>query len=157
MKRHMQTTINLIANLGVIAGIVFLGFELKQNRDLKEAEIRHELSQGAIDYLTRLALDGELADIVIRKLDGETLTPAEEQRFTFYVASWFRYAEDVHYQYRQDLYDPTEFEVQTAAWSGQLNVWTYRAQWCETKDRYSPDFTTEFDALLTEPCDGREP
>ncbi len=37
-KLDLSQTIGILANLGVIAGIVFLGVELRQNNDLLEAD-----------------------------------------------------------------------------------------------------------------------
>jgi hypothetical protein len=39
-KRNLSESLNLLANLGVIAGIVFLGVELRQNNELMEMEAR---------------------------------------------------------------------------------------------------------------------
>lgn len=36
-----------VANLGVIAGIVFLAFELRQTQDIAKAQIRNEISLAA--------------------------------------------------------------------------------------------------------------
>ena len=39
-KIDLGQTITILANLGVIAGIVFLAFELRQNNSLLETQIR---------------------------------------------------------------------------------------------------------------------
>jgi hypothetical protein len=39
-KGNLSETLHLLANLGVIAGIVFLGVEQSQNNDLTEMEAR---------------------------------------------------------------------------------------------------------------------
>ena len=39
-KIDLGRTIGILANLGVIAGIIFLGVELRQNNELMEAEAR---------------------------------------------------------------------------------------------------------------------
>ena len=39
-KINLGQLIGILANLGVIAGIVFLAFELEQNNQLMEAEAR---------------------------------------------------------------------------------------------------------------------
>jgi len=40
-KIELGQTITILANFGVIAGIVFLGIELQQNNDLMEAQARY--------------------------------------------------------------------------------------------------------------------
>ena len=42
-KLELGQTISIFANIGVIAGIVFLGFELSQNNELLAAQARYNL------------------------------------------------------------------------------------------------------------------
>ena len=49
--------LGLIANLGVIAGILLLVFELQQNRIMMEAQTRHELTASLSDQLLAVAED----------------------------------------------------------------------------------------------------
>jgi len=44
-KIELGQTISILANLGVIAGIVFLGLELQQNNTLLNAQIRAARAQ----------------------------------------------------------------------------------------------------------------
>ena len=148
-KIDLGQTVNTIANLGVIAGIVFLAIELDQNRDLMRAEIRHELSQGAIDYLAREAGDGELAEIVTKAYNGEPLSAVEVRRFNYQTYAWFRYVEDVHYQYRNGLYDETEFAAHQETWRQLLEFQAVRDLWCTVRG-YSPGLRALFEDLLGE-------
>ncbi len=49
-KINVGQTVGILANVGVIAGIVFLVFELQQNREMMRAQTRNELSMGAMDF-----------------------------------------------------------------------------------------------------------
>lgn len=77
-KWDIGQTIQIIANLGVVAGIIFLGVELRQNNDLLEYDRRLsalELQLSAMD----LALENEDLRIAIGKANfGEELSPSEE-------------------------------------------------------------------------------
>jgi hypothetical protein len=54
-KDNLNKWLTLTANLAVVAGIVFLAFELKQNNELLDAEIRTiRHSVRAADYLLPL-------------------------------------------------------------------------------------------------------
>jgi len=77
-KPEFGQSISIVANLGVIAGIVFLGYELQQNNRLLEAEARLASHQGGQEFAASLAHDPELAAILAKEGRGEPLTDAEE-------------------------------------------------------------------------------
>lgn len=125
---------------------------MNQNRELTRALIRHELSQGAIDYLAREATNADLAGIVRQAYDNEPLTATQGRRFRYHTSAWFRYAENVHYQYRHGLYDQGEFETHKEVWRNLLGVSAVRDHWCSSRETFSRDFRAEFETALTNQC-----
>ena len=95
--------LQVAANLGVILSITFLAFELSQNRDMMRAQTRNDLSQGVIELLVVQATDGELFNILRRGNAGEELSEDEQGRFNTMQNAFFRYWENMHYQYRNGL------------------------------------------------------
>ena len=77
-KLDLGQTISILANVGVIAGIVFLVFELQQNNELMEAQVqayRFETYRGFADgILGNTTLAGAMAKVE----NGEALTGTEE-------------------------------------------------------------------------------
>jgi len=79
--------VTLLANIGIIAGIVFLAIEIQQNT----GAIRSQASLGINDSLARMNAaiyqDSELADILIRGRESlSNLDPVERERFqAFYL------------------------------------------------------------------------
>ncbi|MEO8306959.1 MAG: hypothetical protein ABI616_02840 [Pseudomonadota bacterium] len=142
--------IGLLANLGTLVGLLLLVFELNQNRQLTRAQIRHELSMGIVEHLDVVANNSQLADVIRRGSSGEELTPDERTQFTMRSNAVLRYWEDVHYQYRQGLYDESEFEKQREAWVDSLSRSAgLVAYWCANQKLYSADFAKEIDGALT--------
>ena len=87
-KIEVGQLINILANVGVIAGIVFLAIEVHQNQaSLDEANrINRAASLStAVEYFngfrTSLAEDEQLADVWFRGRSGMELDGAESQRF----------------------------------------------------------------------------
>ena len=72
--------LNVIANLGVIAGIIFLAMEVHQNNELLEAEARFNRMRVSWDGWQSLAEHGDLTDLIVANRNGETLTAAERVR-----------------------------------------------------------------------------
>ena len=86
MKRiDLGQTISILANLGVIAGIMFLAFELQQNNDLLASQARATLLTARVTQQELMATNaGRLAEIVITSRKGEALTTTEMSQLRAY-------------------------------------------------------------------------
>ena len=83
-------TVTILANLGVIAGIIFLGVELQQNNRLLTAEA--QFGRRLTDQARVLTLieSGELADILVRARSGEELSEPDEFRLFLLSLNWIQ-------------------------------------------------------------------
>jgi len=149
---RLNRWLTLGANVGVLIGIILLIAELNQNRELMRAQTRNELARGLTDVLNPTVHSPEFADLLVRANAGERLTPSEAARIAMRSELTYRYWENVHYQYRQGLYDDSEFSrhADTMAYviSNNLSLQTY---WCEQRMLYSVpfmEFIDELDARL---------
>jgi len=59
-KIDLGQTIVILANVGVIAGIVFLAVEIRQNNRIVQAQTRAQIASESADHLMRRAENGEL-------------------------------------------------------------------------------------------------
>lgn len=127
-------------------------FELNQNRDMMRAQTRNELARGLPDVLGHLIDNAELADALLRANTGDQLTPAEDLRVNAWLELVFRYWENVHYQYRQGLYDESEFSrhrnTMADVIAGTPSMHDY---WCKERLLYSAPFVEFMDHLLSGP------
>ena len=76
-KIDLGQTIGILGNIGVIAGIVFLGLELAQNNEYAATEIRATRYHIALEAFTILAENTELAATMLKDRDHEKLTELE--------------------------------------------------------------------------------
>lgn len=147
---RLHRWLTLGANLGVLIGILLLIAELSQNLTAVRAQTRHDLSSDIVELFTQVAGNAQLASVRRRADSGEPLTPDETYQYDLITRAFFRYWEDVHYQFRQGLYDEVEFSRQRDAWqayageSAALVAW-----WCRNRSQFSPEFAEEFDGILT--------
>jgi hypothetical protein len=139
------------ANLAVLAGIGLLVFELDQNREIMRAQTRSQISSELTNLLSQVAADPQLASLVRRADNGEELTPDEAHQYAHRSAAFFRFFENVHYQYRQGLYDETEYQAHREAWRGFFkNSATAAKNWCGYREVVSPALRAEIDSLIDE-------
>lgn len=139
----------LAANLGAVVGLILLVLGLKQNETLMRAQTRNDLSVGIVDLFVRVAEDAQLASVRRRADAGEVLTPDETYQYEIITRAFFRYWENVHYQYRQGLYDEGEFGRQREAWRNYAQSSPAVVKfWCAERSQFSPEFVSDFDRLL---------
>jgi len=144
--------LNIFANLAVVAGIVFLGLELRQSSQMMRAQTRHEMANDVVDLLTFGLTDREYLRVMVEGSLGEALTPIEGMQFSRSANAWLRYWEDVHYQYRNGLYDETEFLTQKGAMRNTLSRPGWIDYWCESRDLYSREFAEMIDSFVDSSC-----
>ena len=143
--------LTITANIAVLIGIVLLIVELNQNRDMMRAQTRNELAMGIVGIQSGIAENEQLAAVLAKARDGETLSPGESLQFANRMLAMFRYWENVHYQYRMGLYDEVEFLKQKDAWEDYINVSDAQVgAWCRFSDTFSPEFAQEVDGIINQ-------
>ncbi len=79
----LSRVISIVANVGVIAGIVFLAFELRQNNELLISQARSNLVSGRATYQEYIATNaGGIADIITKVRQSEL---SDTERFQLSV------------------------------------------------------------------------
>ena len=72
--------VELVGVIAVIASLVYLAVQVKQSTAVARAAMVHATSELWASYGQMLASDGELADIYLRGINGEQLSPVETFR-----------------------------------------------------------------------------
>ena len=78
-KIDLGQTINTLANIGVIAGIIFLAIEIQQNNRLLLAEAEYNYLQNRLDTSTRAVTDEQFAELLMKR--GDLASLSELERF----------------------------------------------------------------------------
>ena len=147
---NVNRWLTLGANIGVLVGIILLIVELDQNRDMMRAQTRNEIANGLTDILSLTATSVELSEAFTRDNLDEELTPAETMMVNSRNNAIWRYWENVHYQYRQGMYDETEFSAHMDGIKNALGRQKGVVKmWCDRRLQYSPEFRVQIDSLLT--------
>ncbi len=155
-KIDLGQTITILANLGVIAGIIFLAIELAQNQDMMMAQTRNEMTRTIIE-LNSLSMSDQLAGLILKGNAGEPLSEIERFQFARWATNWLRYYENATYQYSQGLFDEEEWAGQRAIMEARLNAQPgLRDTFCSDREGYSDNLVGVFDDLLHVPCASKE-
>ena len=151
----MQKTISLgqllevIASAGVIAGIIFLAFELRQNNLFLGAEARYNLLQNRQAVHLMVIQDDGVAELLVKAAGSDSLTATETEQLGWYynlmLASW-----DYDYQqFRDGLVDESVLPARQWRRSFRDDRRFYDF-WQTYKDDYTPDFVRWLDETVVE-------
>ena len=83
--RKISSWIQLIANLGVVGGLVFVGYEVQQNTTQIRAEASYSINEALSILNSAIYNDPIFADIVVRgEKEFSSLSPTEQRQFNAY-------------------------------------------------------------------------
>jgi hypothetical protein len=140
----------LIGNIGVIAGVLFVGWEIQQNTEQMQAEIAHGVMASLRDAMEPLT-EGSNADMYMRGLPGlENLSDAEKFQFNSISARFFRVFEEAYLHYHLGRLEEGYWQSITGQLQMVLRIPGIRENWYQTGDNYNDDFKQWGDSLITE-------
>ena len=138
-KLEFGQTVSILANLGVIAGIVFLGVELRQNNQLLETEVREARNQRLIELNRDVYTVPGLAEVLVKVGRSDILTEVEEHKLYAFALMRLRMIEA---QFLDSLDGNIANNVPgyRAAFRGEIYNSPMREAWERNKMTFAPDF-----------------
>ena len=139
--------LTLVANFGVIVGIIFLAIEVNQNNQLMEAEARSLRNSSTADSYFLVAKNSDIASILLKDLKNEVLTELENFRIQ---AFWIQAIDTSFLSFKSLPSDELRivelnFRAFFETYPSIVSIWESR------KDRYPSAFKVWFDGLNNVP------
>jgi len=130
----------VLANIGIIAGIFFLAFELRQNNALMQSEASIAYVDMRRSSYRDLAEDPRILSIVDKAARGEELTAVESMSIDFLNKSVFVTWEWEYDQYVEGILDVLD-QAPADRWRPTFNaIPSMRKTWSTHKESASADF-----------------
>ena len=127
-KIDFGQSVTLLANIGVIAGIVFLAMELRQNTAAIQGATYQALADGQSNQQLGVAHDPELTSALRAAYGFEDLLEVEEFRVIFFYNALVQRLENTYFQWRTGLVDDRVF--QSYGWTDRiLNTEHFAVYW----------------------------
>ena len=137
-KPDIGQTVAILANIGVIAGIVFLAYELQQNNRFLAAQARSDMRASRVSY-NELLMTPEITRVVVKATNNEELNAEESFRLERLHRSMFVNWEAEYREYEEGMYGLEELPVE-----GYREAFTYMPgllnAWQRNKHVRDPDF-----------------
>ena len=139
-KIDLSQTVSVLANAGIIAGILFLVFELRQNNDLLESEARSNLDANRVSMQQNIVEDsGGIAELMYRARMGEQLTGLENWRLGVRRSMVLFSFESMYQEVRTGPL--VESDIPLRQWVGSFSSDPgMRVVWDTVKNDMDPDF-----------------
>ena len=148
-KLDFGQTITILANLGVVAGILFLAFEIQQNNTLLESQARDartDVRRGA--YQLQIE-NPELNRIINQNRNGGHLNEEEQELLNAYFDYILSGFQQGYGDYQSGLIELTEMQnlVSGIVFDRAPGLEEY---WQSAKLRHHPEFAAWVDQIITE-------
>jgi len=142
---------SLVANIGVIAGIVFLGIEVQQNSALMRIQIQQARADSAFAAQEASYNSDHMIPIIVKAFSpNETLSIEESLRFNFFVRGMHKIQENFVLQYEAGMLgEPAIISVEEFVRSIMASP-AARALWEEGKIQYVPEYIELVDRIVND-------
>ena len=140
--------LTLVANIGVLAGIIFLAYELQQNTVATQLEAASNFNASFSEIELFIAGNPEFAELLTRGREGEEITGVDQLRLTVFYNQILRQWQFTHFQYLSDAVDEDNWQAQRAFMveiiSGDLGLLNH---WRNFKHQYSSAFNNVLESI----------
>ena len=137
-KIDLGQAITILANLGVIGGILLLAYELRQNNELIAAEGRFNRLTIVNQAWGAWADNGDLAELRVRAANNETLSQAEWRRVEGALMRVFVNLDWIHRELPES--SPERAFTRAVQRRNFANDPSYPKVWEDRKRAFSPGF-----------------
>jgi hypothetical protein len=134
--------------IGVIAGIVFLGIEIRQNTLSASVNSYQELTGRIIDFVQASADRPEITTDGTRE-SFEALSETEQRQLRSQIVTWFRYGDLAFYQKEVGVLPEERFESLFSPIANEICRWERLQVWSTMRPNFVPSFREYVDALVS--------
>jgi hypothetical protein len=141
--------LTLFSNIGVLAGILFLGLEIEQNSELMQVQIAQTRSSDAVAAQELTINSPYIPQIRIKVNNGEQLTPEESMRYADFFRASIRVQDNILFQYQEGMLRESEIRSIEAFVKGRIATPEANRQlWERSKAIYSDEYIEYVDSIL---------
>ena len=150
-SEKLNNWLTLGANIGVLAGIVFLAYEIQQNTVATQLEVASNFQNSFTEIEMLISGNPEFTELLMKGREGGNLSPADQLRLAVFYTNVLRQWQFVHFQYLSDALDEEIWRGQRSYFSqiigDDLGLFEH---WKSNKEHFSPRFNDLIQSITTE-------
>jgi len=148
---RLNRWLTLGANVAVLAGIVILAAEISQNTDMMRTQINQSRAEASMSEAQSMYNSDYLPELLVKLRQGNTITPAERERYISFLRGLHRNWDNQLRQYREGfLAEDIPRSVRGAILFEIVPIEEARREWERTRDTFSDEYIVFVDAILAE-------
>ena len=138
----------IVGAMAVVASLVYLATQIRQSTKVARSATRQAIAETAQRLGQDFLDDSGMAEIFVRHISGEELSPVDEIRLQARCYRDMRHWENIHYQLSEGLMTEEQWHGFRKNLQALLGVKAYRDYWEHESEHYSESFRTEIAAIL---------
>jgi hypothetical protein len=103
--------VQIIAALGVVVSVVYLGLQIKQQNVITKAQFGHSLTQRLYERYFQTSTNKEYAEFMAKDWNADELTPTEETRVQMAILTYLVDIFDVYDKVQDGLVDKSHLDT----------------------------------------------
>ena len=140
----MNKYVTLLTNLAVIASLVFLALEIRQNNSMLVLEARNAISDARNELVLTNMNNRELIIAREKAARGEELASVEEMQILLFFFAVFRTWQDQFFSFQAGVITEEQMDSEALTWRRSIKVPYVAKEW----QRQKPELTPEFVAFI---------
>ena len=138
----------LAANIGVLAGIIFLAYELQQNTVATQLEATSNFQDSFTEIELLIAGNPEFAELLLKGVAGEDISAAGQFRLSAFYTNVLRQWQFIHFQYLTDAIDEEIWRGERSYLASVLSADIGLIKhWRSDKGHYSQQFNEMIESI----------
>ena len=153
-----------VGAFAVVATLFYLAVQVRHGKEATQAntesveqsglasraQVRNSITEQIVQINSLVLSQPALLAAQHKSARNENLDENEVLQLRTLAFIWLRHLENVHYQYRQGLYDESEYQAQREIWRRRLQEAAWRDVWATSNQAFSPPFAQEIDKIIAE-------
>ena len=140
-SEKLNSWLSLVANFGVIAGLILLVFEMRQNTQMMRAQISQSRTETAMSEQQATYNSDHIPALIVKVNRGDDLSEEDLVRYRSYLRSFNRNMDNQLWQYNHELLGeniPRSMRMAVRAVIGRSN--TSMEIWEQQKIQYTQEY-----------------
>ncbi len=148
--------VQIIAALGVVISVVYLGLQIKQQNIITKAQFGHSLTQRLYDRYFQTSKDLEYAKFMSTDWNDDKFDPAEGWRISMAIMTYLVDLFDVYDKVEEGLVDRSHLDTRMRTLKlGVMKTPIGRGVWHQWKGNRSEEFISWFENEIYPDADGQ--
>ena len=140
--------LQLVSNVAVVGGLIFLAFEVRHNTNVAEVQTHSELLQIAHET-HNWKLEPQFAEVIVKATaDYESLSASEKVQFGTYVFELLNVWEHALGVHSRGLMSDTYWEAWNDTFHPNMKDPAWRSVWEDVKPHFAAEFQRHVDSYL---------